>query len=192
MVWRWLDRLLSCFKPHCRWRDTQVLLDRHGFQLDDAIKAFQEVEETRFQVKAQACMFNIFSCRHGEGGNFFFLWDRNANDLGHQTFSLFMVLFENLQVFRAHGLLHDDRFLELWIVWMKCEKERWVSILRIFCSYPFSFLLLFISLPLEKVFFITWNLHQMFSNLLWVLKYFIRRATCVCVDHLKCTCIGFF
>jgi hypothetical protein len=64
-----------------------------------------------------------------------------------------MVLFENLQVFRAHGLLHDDRFLELWIVWMKCEKERWVSILRIFCSYPFRFLLLFISLPLEKSFF---------------------------------------
>jgi hypothetical protein len=46
-----------------------------------------------------------------------------VNDLGHQTFSLFMALFENLQVFRAHSLLHDDRFLELWNVWMKCEKE---------------------------------------------------------------------
>ncbi len=34
------------------------------------------------------------------------------------------------------------------------------------------------------------NLHQMFSNLLWVTIYFIRRATC---DYIfKCTCIESF
>jgi hypothetical protein len=46
-----------------------------GFQLDDAVKAFREVEE-RFQVKALASMFNIlidFSCRQGEVGHLFFL-----------------------------------------------------------------------------------------------------------------------
>jgi hypothetical protein len=44
-----------------------------GFQLDDAVKAFREVEE-RFQVKALASMFNIlidFSCRQGEVGHLF-------------------------------------------------------------------------------------------------------------------------
>jgi hypothetical protein len=34
------------------------------------------------------------------------------------------------------------------------------------------------------------NLHQMFSNLLWALIYFIRRAICVYI--LKCTCIESF
>jgi pentatricopeptide repeat protein len=42
-------------------------------KLDDAVKAFREVEE-RFQVKALASMFNIlidFSCRQGEVGHLF-------------------------------------------------------------------------------------------------------------------------
>jgi hypothetical protein len=34
------------------------------------------------------------------------------------------------------------------------------------------------------------NFHQMFSNLLWALIYFIRRATCVYI--FKCTCIESF
>jgi hypothetical protein len=33
-------------------------------------------------------------------------------------------------------------------------------------------------LKFERVFCYS-NLHQMFSNLLWVLIYFIRRATCI-------------
>jgi len=34
------------------------------------------------------------------------------------------------------------------------------------------------------------NLHQMFSNLLWALIYFIRKATCVYI--FKCTCTESF
>jgi hypothetical protein len=34
------------------------------------------------------------------------------------------------------------------------------------------------------------NVHQMFSNLLWALIYFIRRATCVYIP--KCICIESF
>jgi hypothetical protein len=34
------------------------------------------------------------------------------------------------------------------------------------------------------------NIHQMFSNLLWALIYFMRRATCAYI--LKCTCIESF
>ncbi len=34
------------------------------------------------------------------------------------------------------------------------------------------------------------NVHQMFSNLLWALIYFIRRATCVYI--FKYICIGSF
>jgi hypothetical protein len=42
------------------------------------------------------------------------------------------------------------------------------------------------TLKFERVFYYS-NLHQMFSNLLWALIYFIRRATCVYIS--RCTCI---
>jgi hypothetical protein len=44
-------------------------------------------------------------------------------------------------------------------------------------------------LKFERVFWYS-NIHQMFSNLLWALIYFIRRTTCVYI--LKCTCIESF
>jgi hypothetical protein len=46
------------------------------------------------------------------------------------------------------------------------------------------------TLNFERVFCYS-NFHQMFSNLLWVLIYFIRRATCVYIFKL-CTCIESF
>jgi hypothetical protein len=45
------------------------------------------------------------------------------------------------------------------------------------------------TLKFEHVFCYS-NLHQMFSNLLWALIYFIKRATCVYI--FKCTCIESF
>jgi hypothetical protein len=45
------------------------------------------------------------------------------------------------------------------------------------------------TLKFEHVFCYS-NLHEMFSNLLWALIYFIRRATCVYI--FKCTCIESF
>jgi hypothetical protein len=45
------------------------------------------------------------------------------------------------------------------------------------------------TLIFERVFCYS-NLYQMFSNVLWVLMYFIRKATCVYI--LKCTCIESF
>jgi hypothetical protein len=45
------------------------------------------------------------------------------------------------------------------------------------------------TLKFEHVFCYS-NLHKMFSNLLWALLYFIRRATCVYI--FKCTCIESF
>jgi hypothetical protein len=48
---------------------------------------------------------------------------------------------------------------------------------------------LLMTLKFEHVFCYS-NLRKMFSNLLWALIYFIRRATCVHV--FKCTCIESF
>jgi hypothetical protein len=45
------------------------------------------------------------------------------------------------------------------------------------------------TLKIELAFYYL-NIHQMFSNLLWALKYFIRRATYVYI--FKCVCIESF
>jgi leucine-rich PPR motif-containing protein len=66
-----------------------------GFQLDDAVKAFREVEE-RFQVKALASMFNIlidFSCRQGEisrGLDFLDEMQQRGLVLSHFSFNPFI------------------------------------------------------------------------------------------------------
>jgi pentatricopeptide repeat protein len=66
-----------------------------GFQLDDAVKAFREVEE-RFQVKPLASMFNIlidFSCRQGEisqGLDFLDEMQQRGLVLSHFSFNPFI------------------------------------------------------------------------------------------------------
>jgi len=64
----------------------------------------------------------------------------------------------------------------------------WIMLLKFFviCKALVEWVY-FQDFKILNVFFCYSNLHQMFSNVLWTLIYFIRRATCV--DPFRCTYI---
>jgi len=67
--------------------------------------------------------------------------------------------------------------------------ESFHYVIRVHCHTQSVDRVLLSILNFERAFYYS-NVHQMCSNLLWALIYFIRRATCVYI--IKCICIKSF
>jgi hypothetical protein len=67
--------------------------------------------------------------------------------------------------------------------------ESFQYVIKVLCHTQNVDMVLLRTLKFERAFCYS-NVHQMFSNLLWALIYFIRRPTCVYI--LKCICIKSF
>ncbi len=78
--------------------------------------------------------------------------------------------------------IHEIDILQIW--------SHLIMLLELFVIHKTLVDKVFLRTIKFECFFCYSNIHQIFSNLLWALIYFIRRATCVYI--FKCTCIESF